>query len=80
MEVGYTQSADLNRVRGTLAKIGMSDASVQNFGTSSDVLIRLSAKPEISSAQLSEIVMTALRPGRHHSRNAPSGVCWSTSR
>jgi preprotein translocase subunit SecF len=61
MEVGYTQSADLNRVRGTLAKIGMSDASVQNFGTSSDVLIRLPAKPEISSAQLSEIVMTALR-------------------
>ncbi|MCZ6897286.1 MAG: protein translocase subunit SecF [Betaproteobacteria bacterium] len=61
MEVGYTQSADLNRVRGTLAKIGMSDASVQNFGTSRDVLIRLSAKPEISSAQLSEIVMTALR-------------------
>ena len=61
MEVGYTQSADLNRVRGTLAKIGMSDASVQNFGTSSDVLIRLPAKPEISSAQLSEIVMSALR-------------------
>ncbi len=61
MEVGYTQSADLDRVRGTLAKIGMSDASVQNFGTSRDVLIRLPAKPEISSAQLSEIVMTALR-------------------
>ncbi len=61
MEVGYTQAANLKRVRGTLAKIGMSDASVQIFGTSSDVLIRLSAKPEISSAQLSEIVMTALR-------------------
>ncbi len=61
MEVGYSQTADLKRVRGTLAKIGMSDASVQIFGTSSDVLIRLSAKPEISSAQLSEIVMTALR-------------------
>ncbi len=61
IEIGYSQTADLNRVRGTLAKIGMSDASVQNFGTSSDVLIRLPAKPEISSAQLSEIVMTALR-------------------
>ncbi|TFH12800.1 MAG: protein translocase subunit SecF [Nitrosomonadales bacterium] len=60
MEVGYTQAADLNRVRNTLAKIGMSDASVQNFGTSSDVLIRLPAKPEKSSAQLSEIVMAAL--------------------
>jgi len=61
MEVGYTQAADLNRVRNTLAGIGMSDASVQNFGTSSEVLIRLPAKPEISSAQLSEIVMKALR-------------------
>jgi preprotein translocase subunit SecF len=61
MEVGYSQAADLNRVRNTLAGIGMSDASVQNFGTSSDVLIRLPAKPEISSAQLSEIVMKALR-------------------
>ena len=61
MEVGYSQSADLNRVRGTLAKIGMSDASVQNFGTSSDVLIRLPAKPEVSSAQLSVIVISALR-------------------
>ena len=61
MEVGYSQAADLSRVRNTLAEIGMSDASVQNFGTSSDVLIRLSSKPEISSAQLSEIVMKALR-------------------
>ena len=61
MEVGYSQAADLNRVRNTLAGIGMSDASVQNFGTSSDVLIRLPAKPEISSAQLSEIVMKVLR-------------------
>ena len=61
MEVGYSQAADLSRVRNTLAGIGMSDAVVQNFGTSSDVLIRLSTKPEISSAQLSEIVMKALR-------------------
>ena len=61
MEIGYSQAADLSRVRNTLAEIRMSDASVQNFGTSSDVLIRLSAKPEISSAQLSEIVMKALR-------------------
>ncbi len=61
MEVGYSQTADLNRVRDVVAKLGMGDASVQNFGTSRDVLIRLPAKPEISSAQLSETVMAALR-------------------
>ncbi len=61
MEVGYSQTADLNRVRGVVAKLGMGDASVQNFGTSRDVLIRLPAKPEMSSARLSEKVLSALQ-------------------
>lgn len=61
MEVSYTQPVDLNRIRGTLIKLGMADASVQNFGTSRDVLIRLPAKADMSSAKLSETVITALR-------------------
>ena len=61
MEVGYSQTADLNRVRGVVAKLGMGDASVQTFGTSRDVLIRLPAKPEMSSARLSEKVLSALQ-------------------
>ena len=60
MEVSYTQPADLNRIRGTLIKLGMADASVQNFGTSRDVLIRLPAKADMSSAKLSETVIAAL--------------------
>jgi preprotein translocase subunit SecF len=61
MEVGYSQTADLNKVRDVVAKLGMGDASVQNFGTSRDVLIRLPAKPEMSSARLSEKVLSALQ-------------------
>ncbi len=61
MEIGYKQAADLNKVRTVLGGLGMPDASVQNFGTSRDVLIRLPIKPEFSSAQLSETVMAALR-------------------
>ena len=61
MEVSYAQPADLNRIRGTLIKLGMADASVQNFGTSRDVLIRLPAKADLSSAKLSETVIAALR-------------------
>ena len=61
MEVGYTQSADISKIRDILVKLGMSDASVQNFGTSRDVMIRLPAKPDISSARLSETVIEALR-------------------
>jgi preprotein translocase subunit SecF len=61
MEVSYAQPADLNRIRGTLIRLGMADASVQNFGTSRDVLIRLPAKADMSSAKLSETVIAALR-------------------
>ena len=61
LEVSYTHPADINRIRGTLAKLGMTDATVQNFGTSRDVMIRLPAKEEVSSAKLSETVFEALR-------------------
>ncbi len=61
MEVGYEQPADINRVRDTLVKLGMPEVSVQNFGTSRDVLIRLPARSDISSAMLSETVIAALR-------------------
>jgi preprotein translocase subunit SecF len=61
MEVGYTQPADITRIRDTLLKLGMPDVSVQNFGTSTEVMIRLPARPDISSAKLSETVITALR-------------------
>jgi preprotein translocase subunit SecF len=61
MEVSYAQPADINRVRNTLVKLGMPDVSVQNFGTSRDVLIRLPARSDISSAMLSETVIATLR-------------------
>jgi preprotein translocase subunit SecF len=61
MEVSYAQPADLNAVRNTVAKLGLTDVQVQNFGTARDVLIRLSAKKGVSSAQQSEQVMGALK-------------------
>jgi len=61
LEVSYNQGADLNRIRTVLADMEMPDATVQNFGTSRDVMIRLPIIPELSSAQLSETVMDALR-------------------
>lgn len=61
MEVSYEQPADLNKTREILAGIGMSDAVVQNFGTSRDVMIRLPVKLESADSNLSEIVMEALR-------------------
>jgi preprotein translocase subunit SecF len=61
LEVSYEQIADLNTIRNVLVDLEMTDATVQNFGTSRDVMIRLPVKPEYSSAQLSETVLSALR-------------------
>ena len=64
MEVNYAQSADIPAVRDTLARLGLQDVSVQNFGTSRDVLIRLPLKARAAGtadAKLSDTVMQALR-------------------
>jgi preprotein translocase subunit SecF len=44
IEVSYSQAADPERIRTALNGIGLTDISVQNFGTSRDVLIRLPLK------------------------------------
>jgi len=41
VEVSFSQSADLDKVRDALASKGYGEAVVQSFGTSKDVLIRL---------------------------------------
>ncbi|TXL68707.1 protein translocase subunit SecF [Zeimonas arvi] len=63
MEVGYTQSADLGKIRETIGGLGYTDAQVQNFGTSQDVMIRLPLRSEAgqTSAAQSEQVMAALK-------------------
>jgi preprotein translocase subunit SecF len=61
MEVNYPQPADTFKIRESLVKLGFNDASVQNFGTSRDVLIRLPVKAGLTSAKLSEQVLSALR-------------------
>ncbi|HRH81366.1 MAG TPA: protein translocase subunit SecF [Thiobacillaceae bacterium] len=61
MEIGYPTAADIPAIRNHLAKNGYADAQVQNFGTSTDVLVRLPVKPNVTSAQLSEKVMAILK-------------------
>jgi len=66
LEVSYPQAADPEGVRGTLEKIGLKDVSVQTFGTSRDVLIRLPLKAAEGQSQsdamqkLTESVVAAL--------------------
>jgi preprotein translocase subunit SecF len=61
MEVGYSQTVDVEKVRATVSQLGFSDVLVQNFGTSRDVMIRLPAQKGVSSAQQSDKVLAALK-------------------
>ena len=61
MEVAYTQPANIAKVRDTVAGLGYADVTVQNFGTSRDVMIRLPVQKDVTSAQQSEQVLTALK-------------------
>ena len=61
MEVSYSQPADLNAVRSSVAALGLNDVQVQNFGTARDVLIRLPVQKGVSSAQQSDRVLAALK-------------------
>jgi len=61
VEVSYPQSADLVKVRRAVDSIGLNEATVQNFGSSHDVMIRLPLKKGVTSAQLSEQVLSALK-------------------
>jgi preprotein translocase subunit SecF len=61
MEVGYSQPADVGKVRTVIAGLGYTDIQVQNFGTARDVMIRLPAQKGVSSAQQSEAAFGALK-------------------
>ena len=61
MEVSYSQPADIESVRRTVAGLGYADVQVQNFGTARDVLIRLPAQKGVSSAQQSDRTLAALK-------------------
>ena len=51
MEVQYKQPAEPDKIRAALTSIGLTDVTVQNFGTANDVLIRLPLKSVEGSSQ-----------------------------
>src|ERR1700687_3833773 len=69
MEVSYGHTAEPEKIRTALSAIGLRDVSVQNFGTSRDVLIRMPLKTEEGTSQHVEMqqqadqVIKALKSG-----------------
>ena len=60
IEVSYQQPPALDQVRKVLAEAGFPEAQVQEFGTPTDLLIRLAPRKETKSAELSDKVFAAL--------------------
>lgn len=60
MEISYSHPADIDKIRQAMDRVELKDATVQNFGTSKDVLIRLPIRRDLSIAQLSEKVSATL--------------------
>lgn len=60
IEVGYQQAADLDQLRKTLHETGFSDATVQNFGTTKDALIRLKPHDDMQNKDISAKIIDAI--------------------
>lgn len=60
IEVSFMQAANLGQIRETLGIAGFSDAVVQLFGSSQDVLIRIPLRESMAQSQLGEMVLSAL--------------------
>jgi len=62
IQAGYETAPDLNVVRSSLADAGFDEAVVQNFGSSTDVLIRMAPQPGVTSVEVGKAVNKALEP------------------
>jgi len=61
IEVGYSHSVELEPVRAALVKSNYSDALVQHFGTSKDILVRIAPRDGVNSASISDDVLHILK-------------------
>lgn len=60
LEVEYAESADINRTRETVEKMGFGEVQVQKFGTSRDVLIRLPVRGDVKQSEVASRVFGQL--------------------
>lgn len=62
VEVGFSQPADLKKVRSVLAENGFADASVQLFGSSQEILVRLAPRgDDVKAEVIGNQVIAALK-------------------
>ncbi len=63
IEVGFEQAADLKKIRQVMADNDFSDAKVQFYGSSRDVVIRLGLREDVKAEMLGNEVLAILESG-----------------
>jgi len=66
VELAYTGQADLDHIRSVLNNSEFKGAKVQYFGSSEDVMIRLSPRKDMNNAAISNRIMELLGSGKQH--------------
>ena len=68
IEVGFEQPANLEEIRAALDSKGFGDATVQNFGSARDVMVRLRPRNDMSGETLGNQIIGAIKEGTGESR------------
>jgi len=61
IEVGYQDDVNLDQVRTALADAEFSDAQVQNFGSSKDIIVRIAPRENINKATIGDNILSVLK-------------------
>ena len=61
IEAGYQEDANLDKIRSSLAAADFSDAQVQNFGSSKDIIVRIAPRTDINKATIGDNVLEILK-------------------
>ncbi|MCE0493187.1 protein translocase subunit SecF [Vibrio salinus] len=63
IEVGFEQPANLSEVRAALVKEGFDDATVQNFGSTREVMVRLRPREHVAGEVIGNQIIHAIKFG-----------------
>ncbi|WP_413285096.1 protein translocase subunit SecF [Vibrio sp. MA40-2] len=63
IEVGFVEPANLEQIRTALNEEGFGDATVQNFGSAREVMVRLRPRENASGEQLGNQIISAIKQG-----------------
>lgn len=61
LELRYSQPVPIEQIRTTVKGIGFEEVTIQNLGTSRDIMLRLPVKKDMTGAQVSELVLQNLK-------------------